>query len=88
MFRGTADEYQEEASGCLAYSGRFFVDEKEKTLTHEMAVSLFPNWLGNKQKRLMEIENNILNLQTDGPLLFNGKMKVAKITWERAKPNY
>jgi len=88
MFRGTSEEYIEEASGYLAYSGRFFVDEKEMKITHEMAVSLFPNWLGNQQKRIVRIENNVLNLETDGPLMFNGKMKVAKITWERATANF
>ena len=87
MFRGTSEEYKEEASGYLAYSGRFFVDEINKKITHEMAVSLFPNWLGNKQNRLIRIEGNILHLETDGPQMFNGKMKVAKITWERAEPN-
>lgn len=87
MFRGTEEEYKEEGSGYLAYSGRFSVDEKAAKITHEMAVSLFPNWLGNKQQRLIKIEGNILNLETDGPLMFNGKMKVAKITWERAQPN-
>ena len=87
MFGGSYEEYKDEGSGYLAYSGRFFVDEKEKKITHEMAVSLFPNWLGNKQKRLIKIEKNILNLETDGPLIFNGKMKVAKITWEKAEPN-
>lgn len=88
MFNGTDDEYKEEASGYLAYSGKFFVDEKDHKITHEMAVSLFPNWLGNKQKRLIKIEGNTLNLETDGPMMFNGKLKIAKITWERAEENF
>src|SRR3954447_15301497 len=33
----------------------FFVDEAKRSLTHEMAVSFFPNWLGQRQVRLVEV---------------------------------
>ena len=32
-------------SSYIAYSGRFFVDEAKRSLSHEIAVSFFPNWL-------------------------------------------
>jgi hypothetical protein len=48
-FDGTEEEYREEASTYIAYSGPFHVDEEKRTLTHSMFVSLFPNWTGQTQ---------------------------------------
>src|SRR6266513_1161338 len=55
-FTGTQEEYREEASTYIAYSGPFHVDEEKQTLTHSMFVSLFPNWLGQTQARVVRIE--------------------------------
>jgi hypothetical protein len=50
-FSGTAEDYVNEASSYIAYSGPFHVDEQDKTLTHSMFVSLFPDWTGQTQPR-------------------------------------
>lgn len=42
-FDGTEEEYREEASTYIVYSGLFHVNEEKRTLTHSMFVSLFPN---------------------------------------------
>jgi hypothetical protein len=52
-----------------------------------MAVSFFPNWLGQRQVRLVEVNGERLQLSTDGPQRFNGALKTATLTWRRAKPN-
>jgi Lipocalin-like domain len=39
-FKGTDEEYRQEASTYIAYSGEFHVDEEKGTLTHSMFVSL------------------------------------------------
>src|SRR3974377_2165974 len=39
-FKGTDEEYKDEASTYIAYSGPFHVDEVQKTLTPSMFVSL------------------------------------------------
>src|SRR5258707_5566490 len=44
-FKGTPEETAEEASGYIAYSGPFHVDEARQSLTHSMNVSLFPCWI-------------------------------------------
>src|SRR5205807_3749850 len=33
-FRGTAEDYRQEASTYIAYAGTFQIDEEKKTLTH------------------------------------------------------
>src|SRR5258707_11531019 len=45
LLRATPEEYAAAGSSYIAYSGRFFVDEAKKSLSHEMAVSFFPNWV-------------------------------------------
>jgi hypothetical protein len=85
--RATAEEYAAAGSSYIAYSGRFFVDEDKKSLSHEMAVSFFPNWFGQRQVRLVEVNDETLRLSTDGPQRFNGALKMATLTWRRARPN-
>jgi hypothetical protein len=88
LLRGSPEEYVAAGSSYIAYSGRFFVDEVKRSLSHEMAVSFFPNWLGQRQVRLVEVDGERLQLSTDGPQRFNGTLKTATISWRRAKPNF
>lgn len=87
LLRASPEEYAAAGSSYVAYSGRFFVDEAKKSLSHEMAVSFFPNWLGQRQVRLVEVDGERLQLSTDGPQRFNGVLKTATLTWRRAQPN-
>jgi hypothetical protein len=73
-FGGTTDEYREEATTYIAYSGPFHVDEEHKTLTHSMFVSMFPNWTGQTQPRVVKIEGQTLHLSTASPIKSSGKV--------------
>ncbi len=44
--------------GYIAYSGPFHTDEEKQPLTHSMFVSLFPNWLGETQRRVVKIDGD------------------------------
>ncbi len=87
LLRATPEEYAAAGSSYVAYSGRFFVDEAKRSLSHEMAVSFFPNWLGQRQVRLVAVDGDRLQLSTDGPQRFNGALKTATLTWRRAQSN-
>ncbi len=87
LLRATPEEYAAAGSSYVAYSGRFFVDEAKRSLSHEMAVSFFPNWLGQRQVRLVEVDGERLQLSTDEPQRFNGVLKTATLTWRRAQAN-
>jgi hypothetical protein len=63
-FKGTADEYEQEAISYIAYTGEFHVNEEAKTLKPSMFVSLFPNWIGQTQPRVVLIDGNHLYLST------------------------
>ncbi len=87
LLRATPEEYAAAGSSYVAYSGRFFVDEGKKSLSHEMAVSFFPNWVGQRQVRLVELNGEHLQLSTDGPQRSGGVLKTVTLSWRRARPN-
>ncbi|MDB5143438.1 MAG: lipocalin-like protein [Mucilaginibacter sp.] len=83
----THDEFANAAASYLAYSGPFYVDEEKKSLRHAMTVSLFPNWLGQVQVRLVSLEDGLLHLGADGPILINGEMQDTFLVWKREPVN-
>jgi hypothetical protein len=87
MYRGTPEDYLAAGTSYLAYSSPYRVDEARRTVGHGMAVSLFPNWQGQRQLRIPELDGDTLVLATDRPTLFAGSLKTARITWRRATPN-
>jgi hypothetical protein len=58
-----------------------------RVIEHEMFVSWFPNWRGQRQVRIVGLDHDELKLSTQEPYLFNGTLKTATITWRRAQPN-
>lgn len=85
----TPAEYTEEASTFLAYSGPFYVNEKEHTLSHGMYISLFPNWTGHTQNRIVSFKDGFLHLESGKPFVSNGITVIHKLRWKRAdKSNF
>jgi hypothetical protein len=87
LLHATPEEYAAAGSSYVAYSGRFFDDAGNTTLSHEMAVIFFPNWLGQRQVRLVELNGDDLQLSTDKPQRINGVLKTVTASWRRAKRN-
>ncbi|SRR6266540_810621 len=85
-FNGTVEDYKNEATSYIAYSGPFHVDEEKRTLTHSMFVSLFPDWTGQTQPRAVKIDGDVLHLGTVSPIRSSGKTVMAHVTWKRAEP--
>jgi hypothetical protein len=84
-FKGTPEDYAREATTYIAYSGPFHVNEENKTLTHSMFVSLFPNWIGQTQPRVVKIEGDTLHLSTASPIQSGGKTVNSSLLWKRAE---
>ena len=87
MYKGKPEEYVAAGLSYLAYSGPYYVDEANRIVEHEMFVSLFPNWKGQRQARIVKLDVKELQLGPNRPLMFNGSPKMATITWRRANPN-
>jgi hypothetical protein len=83
-FKGTPQEYEAEANSYIAYTGPFHVDEEKQVLTHTMFISLFPNWIGQTQPRVVKIEGDFLHLSTASPINSGGKIVNSYLKWKRA----
>ena len=76
------DQQSTNFNGYISYSGRFEV--MGDTVTHVIEVSLFPNWIGERQERFYELIGNQLTLST--PLQLVGGMKLSShLVWEKVE---
>ena len=77
---GTVEEKVEALNGYISYSGRYEVSGN--SVFHNIEVSLFPNWIGDKQERFYEFDGERLTLST--PLQLVGGMQLSShLVWER-----
>lgn len=80
---GTPEEYTQEGSTYLAYSGPFHADEERQLVSHTMQVSLFPNWTGQTQKRIVVFKDGLLHLESHEPFIANSRLVTHKLTWKK-----
>jgi hypothetical protein len=77
---GTVEEKIEAFNGYISYSGTYEVTET--SVFHNIEVSLFPNWIGDKQERFYQFDGKKLTLST--PLQLVGGMKLSShLVWEK-----
>lgn len=81
IFEGTASERVDAMESCLAYAGRYRVEEKR--VVHIVELSPFPNWIGSEQIRLFEWRGAQLILSSL-PFQTSRGEETAYLTWERA----
>lgn len=79
----TPEEYTEEGSTYLAYSGSFKTDDAKQMVSHTMFVSLFPNWTEQTQNRIVHFKNGLLHLESEKPFTSNSRLVTHKLTWKR-----
>lgn len=85
MFGGTQEEYTTAGTTYLAYSGPYDVDERNGKLDHEIAISLYPNWAGMRQVRIVTLGEDTLQLSFEQPQLSRGALREADLVWIRAR---
>lgn len=77
---GTVEEKIEAFNGYISYSGSYEVTDTR--VFHNIEVSLFPNWIGDRQERFYEFNGIRLTLST--PLQLVGGMKLSShLVWEK-----
>ncbi|MDP5708005.1 lipocalin-like domain-containing protein [Pseudomonas aeruginosa] len=86
FYEGTLEEYKAAGPTYIAYTGPFKVDEEQRTLTHSMFISLFPNWARKTQPRVISLEGDVLTLGTATPINSKGKAVNSKLVSHRAQP--
>jgi hypothetical protein len=80
---GTMEEMSAALGGYVAYCGTYSVDETAQVVTHSLAMSLFPNWVGTEQRRHVVFNGDQLTLTTP-PVSFFGQTRVYRAVWRRA----
>ena len=81
LLSATKEEEAQAEESYVSYCGRYeFLGER---VVHRVELSLFPNWVGGDQERLVDLRGNRLTLSTR-PLLLRGIQQSAHLIWERA----
>lgn len=80
---GPDDERRGAAETFIAYAGRFHVEGQQ--VVHDVAMSLYPNWVGTRQARHVRLaeEDQLLELSTD-PFTLGGRRASQRLTWRRS----
>jgi hypothetical protein len=68
------------ASGYTNYCGTYQLDEKNHVMVHYPEMSLYPNFIGTKQKRPYRLEGNRLTFSDTVP---DGEVERWTIVWEK-----
>lgn len=67
----------------IAYSGRYRVEGDEAV--HDVDLSLWPDWVGQQQRRTVSWEDGLLVL-TPPPMEVGGVTNFLRLRWRRADP--
>ncbi|MGA9103351.1 lipocalin-like domain-containing protein [Aeromicrobium sp.] len=79
---GTPDEYSAAVKTYIQYVGRFEYDDQNRSVTHHIEQSIFPNWNGSDQVRFVNIAGDHLELTTP-PVEFGG-LVIGSLAWRRS----
>lgn len=77
------EEYTQESTTYLAYSGPFSTDDEKQIVSHTMYISLFPNWTGQTQDRNVVFKDGFLHLESAKPFMSNSRLVTHKLIWKR-----
>ncbi len=81
-FGGPDDQRLAAMGTFLAYSGSYHLDGSD--VIHDIAISLYPNWVGGSQRRhaALSKDGRTLTLSTD-PIVAGGRPSVQRLIWGR-----
>lgn len=79
---GTPDEKGAAIGTYISYCGRYEVAGDR--VRHHIELSLFPNWTGVTQERIVSLSGDTLCISTP-PLLIKGKVQTAHLVWKRVR---
>ncbi len=82
LLEGPADERNAAFGTFIAYAARVALEGE--TVVHEVVMSLYPNWVGSRQRRHATLRDGdrILVLTAD-PFPMRGRMSTQRLTWEK-----
>jgi hypothetical protein len=82
VVRGTDAEIRSAYQGYVSFWAQMEVDETKKEISYIVEGSLFPNWLGHRNLRYYEFDDNRLTLKTP-PFRMADQQVTGVLIWER-----
>lgn len=83
LFEMSPEEAMSVAGGFLAYGGTFACEPG--AVVHRVEISSIPSFARVVQRRAVRLEEGVLTLSTDTPVLSRGRTVVATLTWHRRR---
>jgi len=80
---GTPEEVRRAWDGYHAWFGRFTVREDDQSVVHHIEASLFPNWAGVDQTRLVSLDGDGLVLRSKS-MPYGGEPVEFQTRWVRS----
>jgi hypothetical protein len=84
---GTPEQYTSAGRGFIGYVGRFDVDEAQFVVTHSPTVAFAPNMVGSNQRRLVDLQGDVLVLTAEHGLVAGSPPTRSKLEWVRVRTN-
>ena len=81
---GRPEELASAVLGYMAYAGTYEVPAADRVV-HHVGLSLFPNWVGGDQIRVVSWDGERLRLALPAPTPLWGARREGVLVWERAR---
>lgn len=82
--QGASDqEYTSSARRFIAYTGTYTVDDDTGHVLHHIDLSLFPNWEGASQLRLLDLDGDIVTITASPRTTADGRVFHSELRWRR-----
>ena len=85
LLDGTPEQYTAAGRSFIGYSGVYEVDEALSVVTHRPIVAFAPNMVGSGQRRLVELNGDVLVLTAEHVRSARSVPARSRLEWTRAK---
>ena len=79
----TPDEYASSARTFVAYAGTYLLDEESGEVSHNIELSLYPNWQGQSQLRVLQLDGDTVNIVASPRIASDGRAFHSQLRWRR-----
>ena len=79
----TAQEYASSARTFVAYSGTYSLREETGEVMHTIEISLYPNWQGQSQLRVLQLDGDTVTIVASPRVAADGRAFHSELRWRR-----
>jgi len=79
----TPDEYASSARTFVAYAGTYLLDQETGEVRHNIELSLYPNWQGQSQLRILQLDGDTVNIVASPRIAADGRAFHSELRWRR-----